>query len=36
MLQATTGLDWSEMLFFDDESGNVHKVSCCEPALNVE
>jgi hypothetical protein len=25
-LQAATGLDWQEMLFFDDEPGNVHKV----------
>lgn len=25
-IKAATGLDYSEMLFFDDESGNVHKV----------
>lgn len=25
-LQAATGLEWRDMLFFDDESGNVHKV----------
>jgi hypothetical protein len=25
-MQAATGLEWSDMLFFDDESGNVHKV----------